>query len=65
MLEEDFAQDVILEFGEQKVQRVLDFIKYCKYELEIPELPALQEINPEYFPGLRAQPWWDPAEAGE
>lgn len=33
--------------------------RYCKYEKEIPELPELQDIDPEFFPGLRAQPWWE------
>ncbi|CAJ1392926.1 unnamed protein product [Effrenium voratum] len=59
MLEEDFEEDVVPEFGRENLLRIYEFIKYCKYEKEIPELPDMQEIDPEYFPGLRAQPWWE------
>lgn len=62
MLQEDLEEDVVPEFGRDALDRVYEFIKYCKYEKEIPELPELQEIDPEYFPGLRAKPWWDPSE---
>mmetsp|Transcript_52084 Transcript_52084/g.121504 ORF Transcript_52084/g.121504 Transcript_52084/m.121504 type:complete len:407 (-) Transcript_52084:163-1383(-) len=59
MLEEDFEEDVVPEFGRENLLRVYEFIKYCKYEQEIPELPEMQEIDPEFFPGLRANPWWE------
>lgn len=59
MLEEDFEEDVVPEFGRENLLRVYEFIKYCKYEKEIPELPELQEIDPEFFPGLTAKPWWN------
>eukprot|EP00435_Cladocopium_sp_Y103_P008854 s125_g2.t1 len=59
MLEEDFEEDVVPEFGRENLLRVYEFIKYCKYEKEIPELPEFQDIDPEFFPGLRAKPWWE------
>lgn len=65
MLEEDFMEDVVPEFGEEALERVFDFIKYCKYEKKIPELPKGQEIDPEFFPGLRAKPWWEKEELGD
>lgn len=65
MLEEDFDDEVVPEFGRDKLGRVFEFMKYCKYELPVPPLPEHQEVDPEYFPGLRAQPWWDPANCGE
>jgi len=65
MLEEDIEEEVVPEFGRESLERIYEFVKYCKYEKEIPELPEFQEIDPEFFPGLRAQPWWNPAECGE
>lgn len=65
MLEEDFEDQVVPEFGKDSLKRVYDFIKYCKYEQDIPALADQQEIDPEYFPGLRAKPWWEPAECGD
>lgn len=65
MLEEDLNDDVVPEFGKTALARVYEFIKYCKGEIDIPPLPMGQEIDPEYFPGLRAQPWWDPEVCGE
>jgi len=65
MLEEDIENEIVPEFGRESLARIYDFVKYCKYEKDIPELPEFQEIDPEYFPGLRAQPWWDPADCGD
>ena len=31
------------EFGRENLLRIYEFIKYCKYEKEIPELPDMQE----------------------
>lgn len=65
MLAEDLEDDVVPAFGKEALSRVYEFIKYCKYEKEIPMLPEFQEVDPEFFPELRAKPWWDAAECGE
>jgi aspartate beta-hydroxylase len=65
MLEEDLEQEVVPEFGREALERVFEFVKYCKYEKDIPELPEFQEIDPEFFPGMTAKPWWDTKDCGE
>jgi len=65
MLEEDLEEDVVPEFGKEALERVFQFVKHCKYEDTIPALPEFQEVDPEFFPGLRAKPWWEPEECGE
>jgi len=65
MLEEDLEDEVVPEFGRENLGRVFEFIKYCKGEVPIPQLPEGQEVDPEYFPGLRAKPWWEPEECGD
>ncbi|CAE8730769.1 unnamed protein product, partial [Polarella glacialis] len=65
ILEEDFEDDVVPMFKKETLGRVYEFIQYCKYDLPIPELAPLQEIDPEFFPGLRAAPWWAEEECGE
>lgn len=64
MVDEDLEEEVIPEFGRDSLERVIEFTKYCKYEKAIPELQEHQEIDPEFFPGLRAKPWWDTADCG-
>lgn len=59
MLEEDFEDEVVPVFGKEALRRVYDFIKYCKQEVPVPPLAEGQEIDPEFFPGLKAQPWWE------
>jgi len=63
-LEQYFEAEVVKEFGVEKLKRVYEFIEYCKFEREFPELPEGQEVYMEYFPGLRAQPWWEVDEIG-
>lgn len=65
MLEEDIEDEVVPEFGKESLTRIYEFIKYCKYEQTIPPLADLQEVDPEFFPGLRATPWWNVEECGD
>lgn len=65
MLEDDLEDVVIPEFGKENLTRVYEFISYCKYEQAIPTLPEFQEIDPEFFPGLTAKPWWAKKDCGE
>jgi len=65
MLQLDMEDVVYPELGEENLSRVIDFMRYCKYEQPVPKLPDLQEIDPEYFPGLTSRPWWDIEECGE
>jgi len=63
-LEQYFEAEVVPEFGEEALSRVFEFMEYCQYKKEIPELPEHQEVYMEYFPGLRSKPWWEIDEVG-
>eukprot|EP00929_Paragymnodinium_shiwhaense_P042578 TRINITY_DN22014_c0_g1_i11.p1 TRINITY_DN22014_c0_g1~~TRINITY_DN22014_c0_g1_i11.p1 ORF type:complete len:425 (+),score=95.95 TRINITY_DN22014_c0_g1_i11:161-1435(+) len=65
MLVEDLDSDVSPEFGRENLDKVYEFVDYCKYEKDIPKLPEFQEVDPEYFPGLTAKPFWEPEEVGD
>lgn len=52
-------------FGRENLDRVYEFMRYSKGEVPVPQLPEHQESEPEWFPGLRAKPWWEPKEVGE
>eukprot|EP00933_Yihiella_yeosuensis_P051815 TRINITY_DN49789_c0_g1_i1.p1 TRINITY_DN49789_c0_g1~~TRINITY_DN49789_c0_g1_i1.p1 ORF type:complete len:394 (+),score=82.07 TRINITY_DN49789_c0_g1_i1:49-1230(+) len=64
LLKEEIEEDVETVFPKEDLKRIYEFIEYCTYEKDIPELPELQEIDPEYFPGLTAKPWWEIEESG-
>lgn len=64
-LDRMWNDEFLAAFPKETVGRVYEFMEYCKYERPIPKLPDHQECDPEYFPGLRAQPWWDKADCGD
>ena len=49
-------------FEGQDISRVEKFVQYCKGELEYKAQAPLHQPSEEYVEGLRARPWWEPAE---
>lgn len=49
-------------FEGQDISRVEDFVRYCKGELDYDALGPLHQPSEEFVEGLRAKPWWEPAE---
>lgn len=56
------SEGLTVGFEGQDLTRVENFVRYCKGELDYEALGPLHQPSEEFVEGLRAKPWWEPAE---